>query len=44
MFLCSHLASGIKTYATLLAKEAREQWEKHFNEAYIRPTLTVRKL
>ena len=41
---CSLLASGIETYATLLAKEAREQWERHFNEAYIQPTLIVRKL
>ena len=35
------VASGIKIYATLQAKEAREQWEKHFNEAYIHPTLRV---
>ncbi len=44
MFSCSHLAGGMKTYATLLVKEAREQWERHFNEAYIQPTLIVRKL
>ena len=43
IFSCSYLASGVKTYATLLAKEAREQWERHFNEAYIQPTLLVRE-
>ena len=31
------------TYSTLLAKEAREKWEKCFNDAYIQPTLKVRR-
>ena len=37
------LASGMGTYSTLLAKEAREKWEKCFNDAYIQPTLRVRR-
>ena len=37
------LASGMDTYSTLLAKEAREKWEKCFNDAYIQPTLKVRR-
>ena len=40
--LSNMVASGIATYSTLLAKEAREQWEKHFNNAYIQPILMVR--
>ena len=32
-------SSGMGTYSTLLAKEAREKWEKCFNDAYIQPTL-----
>ena len=40
--LSNMVASGIATYSTLHAKEAREQWEKHFNNAYIQPILMVR--
>ena len=40
--LSNIVASDIATYSTLLAKEAREQWEKHFNNAYIQPILMVR--
>ena len=37
------LASEMTAYSRLLAKEAREKWEKCFNDAYIQPTLKVRR-
>ncbi len=41
-FMFPFIASGIKI--SLLDKEARQQWETCFNEAYIQPTLLVRKI
>ena len=39
-----HIASGMNSYATLLAREAREaraKWESDFYTAYIQPLMVV---
>ena len=36
-----YIASGMKTYATLLAREARAKWEIDFNTAYIQLLMVV---
>ena len=35
------VASSMQVYASLLSTNAREQWEKRFEEAYIQPVLSV---
>ena len=36
-----YIASGMKTYASLLASEARAKWESDFNAAYIQQLIMV---
>ena len=39
--LLSPSAGDMQVYANLLATDAREQWEKHFEQEYIQPVLSV---
>ena len=43
IFFCllDHTGSGMQTYASLLATNAREHWEKCFEQEYIQPVLAV---
>ena len=37
----AYAASGMKTYASLLAREARAKWESDFNAVYIQQLVVV---
>ena len=37
----SPTANNMQVYANLLATNAREQWEKYFEQEYIQPVLSV---
>ena len=41
--LLSPSASNMQVYASLLVTDAREQWEKCFEQDYIQPVLSVSK-
>ena len=41
IYMYMYIASGIKTCASLLAREARAKWESDFNTAYIQQLMVV---